>query len=55
MLVQFLGVSDVNMLCAEQFKAKSKNLASLSAYVLASGDLKRFKFGAVKVAFAVIG
>ncbi|KAJ8602874.1 hypothetical protein CTAYLR_010631 [Chrysophaeum taylorii] len=56
LLVQYTGVSDVNQLCAMQFKAKSKNLAMLSAYALVSGDLKQFKMGddQVKVAFAVI-
>jgi len=56
LLVQYCAVDDVNQLCAKQFKAKSKNLAALSAYALVSGDLKRFKMGDAqeKVAFAVI-
>lgn len=56
LLVQYCNVSDVNRLCADQFKAKSKNLAALGAYALVSGDLKQFKMGPQQetVAFAVI-
>ncbi|KAJ1452139.1 hypothetical protein M885DRAFT_527947 [Pelagophyceae sp. CCMP2097] len=54
LLVQYCGVFDVNLLCTEQFKAKSKNLADLSADTLTSGDLKRFNFGSETVAFSVI-
>ncbi|KAH8065050.1 hypothetical protein JL722_1948 [Aureococcus anophagefferens] len=56
LLVQYCGVDDVNVMCAEQFKAKSKNLAAMSAYSLVSGDIKQFKMGPTptKVAFAVI-
>ena len=56
LLVQYCGVDDVNVMCAAQFKAKSKNLASMSAYSLVSGDIKQFKMGPAptKVAFAVV-
>lgn len=58
MLVQFADVEDVNLLCAKQFKAKSRSLAAMSAHALCSGDLKQFKLGKgekpVRVAFAVV-
>ena len=57
MLVQYCGVDDVNDLCARQFQAKSRNLASMSAYALVGGDLKQFKLGedgALRVAFSVV-
>ena len=56
MLVQYTGVEDVNLLCAQQFKAKSHSLSQMSAYALCSGDLKQFKLGKrpVRVAFAVV-
>lgn len=58
MLVQYCGVEDVNDLCARQFKAKSQNLATMSAYALVGGDLKQFKLGEdggpVRLAFAVV-
>ena len=44
MLVQYTGVEDVNLLAANQFKAKSKSLAAMSAYTLVNGDIKEFKF-----------
>ena len=37
-------VPDVNVLCCEQFKAKSHALTQMSAYDLVQGDVKRFKF-----------
>lgn len=44
MLVQYTGVEDVNLLAANQFKAKSKSLAAMTAYSLVNGDIKEFKF-----------
>jgi len=58
MLVQYAGVEDVNLLCAMQFKAKSRSLAAMSAHSLCAGDLKQFKLGKgekpVRVAFSVV-
>jgi len=58
MLVQYTGVEDVNLLCAQQFKAKSRSLGLMTAQQLCSGDLKQFKLGKgetpVRVAFAVV-
>lgn len=55
LLVQYAGVADINQLCADQFKAKSRLLTSLSAYSLVSGDLKRFKMNDdVVLAFSVV-
>lgn len=58
LLVQYTGVADVNLLAAQQFKAKSRSLAGMSAYALCEGDLKQFKLGSaeapVHVAFAVV-
>eukprot|EP00854_Cymbomonas_tetramitiformis_P020737 gene20737-24854_t len=61
MLVQYTGIQDVNLLCAQQFKAKSSSLAAMTAYMLVSGDLKQFKFNPpaksplqYKVAFSVV-
>lgn len=59
MLVQYTSVEDVNLLCAKQFKAKSRALTQMSAYTLVSGDIKQFKFadtsGAqIQVAFSVV-
>jgi len=58
MLVQYAGVEDANLLCAKQFKAKSRSLATMTAHALCAGDLKQFKLGKgekpVRVAFAVV-
>lgn len=55
LLVQYTAVADVNQLCADQFKAKSRLLTSLSAYSLVSGDLKRFKMNdEIVLAFSVV-
>ena len=61
MLVQYIGVTDVNELAAKQFRAKSHNLSIMSAYSLVSGDMKQFKFHGgienseeIKVAYSVI-
>jgi manganese-dependent inorganic pyrophosphatase len=61
MLVQYVGVEDINELAAKQFRAKSHSLTLMSAYALVSGDMKQFKFHAggeedeeIKVAYSVI-
>ena len=56
LLVQYCKIDDINALCAAQFRAKSQNLTTLSAYQLVSGDLKRFKLGGdfTVVVFSVI-
>jgi len=59
MLVQYVGVDDVNLLASRQFKAKSRAFSKMSTYTLINGDLKQFKFsgptgGEVKVAFSVV-
>ena len=38
-------MADVNLLCAQQFKAKSRSLAAMEAHALCAGDLKQFKLG----------
>lgn len=43
-LVQLAGVEDVQMLASQQFKAKSHELAGLSASMLINGDQKVFTF-----------
>ena len=48
LLVQYTGVADVNLLAAQQFKAKSRSLAGMSAYALCEGDLKQFKLGSAE-------
>jgi inorganic pyrophosphatase/exopolyphosphatase len=53
------GVDDINALASQQFKAKSKELAGLSAAQLCSGDQKVFKLKTAagveyKVGFAVV-
>ena len=45
MLVQYLDIDDVNQLAARQFRAKSQDLSSMTAYQLINGDIKQFKFG----------
>merc|ERR1719310_867709 len=58
MLVQYCEVADANLLCAQQFKAKSRSLALMDAHALTVGDVKQFKLGKepglVRVAFAVV-
>ena len=61
MLVQYVGVKDINELAAKQFRAKSHSLSVMSAYQLVSGDMKQFKFHSeeagdeeIKVAYSVI-
>jgi inorganic pyrophosphatase/exopolyphosphatase len=44
MLVQYLGVTDVNALAARQFRAKSHSLSLMTPYALVNGDVKKFKF-----------
>jgi manganese-dependent inorganic pyrophosphatase len=44
MLVQYLGVADVNELAARQFRAKSHSLSLMTPYSLVNGDVKMFKF-----------
>lgn len=43
MLVQYTGVEDVQLLCGQQFKAKSRTLATMSAYALCEGDIKQVR------------
>lgn len=61
MLVQYIGVKDINELAAKQFRAKSHSLSVMSAYQLVSGDMKQFKFHSgeagdeeIKIAYSVI-
>ena len=44
MLVQYVGVEDVNELAAKQFRAKSHALSPMTPYALVNGDMKQFKF-----------
>lgn len=44
MLVQYLGIDDVNQLAARQFRAKSQELSAMTPYQLVNGDMKKFKF-----------
>jgi inorganic pyrophosphatase/exopolyphosphatase len=44
MLVQYVGVKDVNELAAKQFRAKSHALSLMTPYALVNGDMKQFKF-----------
>jgi inorganic pyrophosphatase/exopolyphosphatase len=57
-LVEIAGVDDVQFLASQQFKAKSSELANLTADVLVNGDQKVFTFKTDKfegsVGFAVI-
>lgn len=48
MLVQYTGLDDVNMYAASQFRAKSRELLSMSPYALVHGDMKLFKFDSSK-------
>lgn len=57
-LVELAGVDDIQFLATQQFKAKSSELAGLSAHALCNGDQKVFSFKTVNfdgsVGFAVI-
>jgi manganese-dependent inorganic pyrophosphatase len=57
-LVELAGVEDVQLLASKQFKAKSSELAGLTAEMLINGDQKVFSFKTEKfegsVGFAVI-
>ena len=52
------GVDDIQLLASQQFKAKSKELAGLSAHGLVNGDQKCFSFSTETftgdVGFAVV-
>jgi len=43
-LAEIAGVDDIQFLATQQFKAKSKELAALSAHGLVNGDQKSFSF-----------
>ena len=43
-LSEIAGVDDIQFLASQQFKAKSKELAGLSAHGLVNGDQKAFSF-----------
>jgi len=57
-LADIAGVDDIQLLASQQFKAKSKELASLSAHALVNGDSKTFSFEATgftgDIGFAVV-
>jgi manganese-dependent inorganic pyrophosphatase len=60
-LAVIAGVQDINLLASQQFKAKSKELALMSAAQLCCGDCKVFKLAGppgaglvYKVGFAVV-
>ncbi len=57
-LADIAGVKDIQFLASQQFKAKSKELASLSAHALVNGDQKTFSFEASgfsgDIGFAVV-
>lgn len=44
MLVQYVGMEDVNEYAAKQFRAKSHDLDNMTPYELIVGDMKQFKF-----------
>ena len=48
MLVQYVGLEDVNMFAAALFRAKSRELLNMSAFALVHGDMKLFKFDSVE-------
>ena len=59
MLVQYVGVKDINELAARQFRAKSRALSLMTPYSLVNGDMKQFKFNTtdgsqLTVAYSVI-
>ena len=57
-LSEIAGVNDIQFLASQQFKAKSKDLAHMSAHALANGDQKTFSFDASgftgEIGFAVV-
>lgn len=57
-LAEIAGVDDIQLLASQQFKAKSKELATLSAHALVNGDQKTFSFDASgftgEIGFAVV-
>ena len=57
-LSEIAGVDDIQLLASQQFKAKSKELAGLSAHGLVNGDQKCFSFASESftgdVGFAVV-
>lgn len=57
-LADIAKVDDIQLLASQQFKAKSKELASLSAHALVNGDSKTFSFEATgftgDIGFAVV-
>jgi len=57
-LAEIAGVHDIQLLATQQFKAKSKELATLSAHALVNGDQKAFSFIASgfsgEIGFAVV-
>lgn len=57
-LAEIAGVEDIQFLASQQFKAKSKELAHLSAHALVNGDQKSFSFDASgfvgEIGFAVV-
>ncbi len=57
-LSEIAGVDDIQLLASQQFKAKSKELAGLSAHGLVNGDQKCFSFSTETftgdVGFAVV-
>mmetsp|Transcript_11321 Transcript_11321/g.21192 ORF Transcript_11321/g.21192 Transcript_11321/m.21192 type:complete len:468 (-) Transcript_11321:99-1502(-) len=57
-LAEISGVSDIQLLAQQQFKAKSKELEHLSAHALVNGDQKAFAFDASgftgEIGFAVV-
>ena len=57
-LAEIAGVTDIQLLASKQFKAKSKELANLSAHALVNGDQKAFSFDAPgfigEIGFAVV-
>lgn len=57
-LADIAGVNDIQLLASQQFKAKSKELANLSAHALVNGDSKTFSFEATgfngDIGFAVV-
>jgi len=58
LLTKIAGVKDIQILAQQQFKAKSKELATLTADQLVNGDQKKFSFKTTKfsanIGFAVI-
>lgn len=57
-LAEIAGVNDIQLLASQQFKAKSRELANLSAVGLVNGDQKSFSFKTEKfegeIGFAVV-